>query len=159
MSNDPPPSDWLNFVRKATVTPSLGFGVPRIRKLLGMAQQLQILTLNFNYAGQLSRYCDGLRAGRQGFDPPQRAEVFLCSTASRPALGPSQPPIQRVQWAFSQEVKWSGREAAYSSPSYAQVNNGGAVPPLRHMSPWHGAWLMKQRQLYFHLTPGHPLVH
>jgi hypothetical protein len=45
---------------------------------------------------RLSRYSDGLRAGRSGFDSLQGQGFGLFSTESRPALGPTQPPIQRV---------------------------------------------------------------
>jgi hypothetical protein len=44
--------------------------------------------------GRLSRYSDGLRAGRPGFDSRKGREIFLFSTASKPALGATQPPIQ-----------------------------------------------------------------
>jgi hypothetical protein len=36
------------------------------------------------------------RAGRPGFDSRQGQEIFLFATVSRPALGPTQPPIQSV---------------------------------------------------------------
>jgi hypothetical protein len=62
------------------------------------------------------------------------ARFFLFSTASRPALGPTQPPIQRVPGAFSLGVKRQWREADQSSSSIAEVKNGGAIPPLPHMS-------------------------
>jgi hypothetical protein len=39
-----------------------------------------------------------LRAGRPGFDS-QQCKIFLFSTASRPTLGPTQPPIQCVPGA------------------------------------------------------------
>jgi hypothetical protein len=35
--------------------------------------------------------------------------------------------------------KAAGREADHSPPSSADVKNGGAIPPLPHMSSWHGA--------------------
>jgi hypothetical protein len=57
---------------------------------------------------------DGLRAGRQGFDSRQGQEIFLFSTASRPALGPTQPPTQWVAGALSLGVKRPGREADHS---------------------------------------------
>jgi hypothetical protein len=31
------------------------------------------------------------------------------------------------------------RETAHSRPSSAEVENGGAMPPLPHMSSWHSA--------------------
>jgi hypothetical protein len=40
---------------------------------------------------------------------------------SRPALGPTQPPIQWVPSAFSPEVKRPGREAENSPPVNAEV--------------------------------------
>jgi hypothetical protein len=42
-------------------------------------------------------------------------------TASRTALGPTQPPIQWVLGALSLEVKRPGCEADHSSPSSAEV--------------------------------------
>jgi len=43
------------------------------------------------------------------------------TTVSRPALGPTQPPIQWVQRAPSVGVKWPGHEADHSSPSSTEV--------------------------------------
>jgi hypothetical protein len=70
------------------------------------------------------------RAGRPGFDSFQRQDIFLLSTASRPALGPTQPPIQWVTWALSPWVKRPGPEADLSPPSSAEVKNGRAAQPL-----------------------------
>jgi hypothetical protein len=49
----------------------------------------------------------------------------LFSTASRRALGLTQP---RVQWQPG--VKY---EAQHSCPSRVEVKNGEAIPPLQHM--------------------------
>jgi hypothetical protein len=46
---------------------------------------------------------------------------FLLTTAYRTALGPTQPPIQRVSAALSFGVKRPGREADHSPPSTAEV--------------------------------------
>jgi hypothetical protein len=70
---------------------------------------------------------------------PGRGMIFLLSTASRLALGPTQPPIQWLPGAISQEVKRPVREADHLPPSSAEVKNGGARPPLPHMSSWHNA--------------------
>jgi hypothetical protein len=35
--------------------------------------------------------------------------------------------------------KAAGREADRSLPSSAEIKNGGAIPPLSHMSSWRGA--------------------
>jgi hypothetical protein len=48
-------------------------------------------------------------------------EIFLFTTASRTALGPTKPPIQQVPGALSLGVKWPGREADHSLPSSAEV--------------------------------------
>jgi hypothetical protein len=48
---------------------------------------------------------------------------FLFDSASRTALGPTQPPIQWVPGALSMGVKWSGREADHSPPSSAEVKS------------------------------------
>jgi hypothetical protein len=61
-------------------------------------------------------------------------EIFLYSIASRPALGPTQPPIQWVPVALPQEVKQPGGEADCSPPSSAKIKYSDAVPPLSLMS-------------------------
>jgi len=43
------------------------------------------------------------------------------TTASRTALGPTQPPTQRVPGVISLGVKWPRREAEHSPPSSAEV--------------------------------------
>jgi hypothetical protein len=79
---------------------------------------------------QLSRYSNGLWAGRPGFDSRKGEESVLFSAAPRPALGPIKPPIQWVQGALSHGVKRLGRKANHPTPSGAEVKNGGAILPL-----------------------------
>jgi len=52
-----------------------------------------------------------LRPGKLGFKSQQgqRRDYFLFATASRPTLGPTQPPIQRVLTVFSWWLKRQGR--------------------------------------------------
>jgi hypothetical protein len=60
--------------------------------------------------------------------------IFLLTTASRPALGSTQPPIQWVPGDLSQGVKLPGHEAHHSSPSSAEVKNAWSytsIPPIR----------------------------
>jgi hypothetical protein len=52
---------------------------------------------------------------------PSRGKNFLFSTASRPDLGPTQPPIQWVLGALSLGVKRQGHEADHSPPTSAKV--------------------------------------
>jgi hypothetical protein len=59
---------------------------------------------------ELSQYSDGLQAGQPWFEP-QQGKIFLFSTASRLALGPTQPPIQWVLGALSRGVKQVESEA------------------------------------------------
>jgi hypothetical protein len=54
-------------------------------------------------------------------------EIFHYSTVSRPAMGPTQTPIQCAPGNLSQAVKRSGREADHSLPSNAEIKNGGAI--------------------------------
>jgi hypothetical protein len=80
----------------------------------------------------------GLWVGELGFNSRQSQEIFIYSTASRPALG-AQPAssIQRVLGPLLLGVKWPGCEADHSSPSGAKVKNGGAILLLSHTSHLH----------------------
>jgi hypothetical protein len=64
-----------------------------------------------------------LMAGRSEFDSRQRPGYFLLTTAPRPALGSTQPPVQWVRGAFSLGVKRPSREADHSPPFNAKVKN------------------------------------
>jgi hypothetical protein len=81
------------------------------------------------YTTELSRllfifnYIMGWTIGVLGFDSRRGLEIFLFTTASRTALGPTQPPIQWVSGALSLGVKRSGHEADHSPPSSAEVKN------------------------------------
>jgi hypothetical protein len=61
---------------------------------------------------------------------------FLYSTAFRPALRPTQLPVQMVLGALSPGAQRRVREANYSPPTSAEVKNAGAVPPLLYTSLW-----------------------
>jgi hypothetical protein len=68
------------------------------------------------------------------FDSRRGLGIFLFTTASRTALGPTQPPIQWVPRALSLGVKRPGREADHSPPSRAEVKNAWSytsTPPIR----------------------------
>jgi hypothetical protein len=60
---------------------------------------------------------------------PGRGKNFLFSTASRPALRPTQPPLQYVLRVNSPELKRPGREADRSPSSSVEDKNDGAIPP------------------------------
>jgi hypothetical protein len=59
----------------------------------------------------------------QGFESQQRLEILLFTTASRPALGPTQPPTKEVPGALFWGVKQLRHEADHSPPSNAKVKN------------------------------------
>jgi hypothetical protein len=84
---------------------------------------LQPYTLRF-------RWAMGWMIGALGFESRRRLGIFLFTTASRPALGPTQPPIQRVPGALSLGVKRPGREADHSPPSSSEVKEW--VAPYLH---------------------------
>jgi hypothetical protein len=67
--------------------------------------------------------------------------IFLSTTASRTALGPIQPPIQRVPGTLSLGVKWPGREADHSPPSSTEVKE--CVELYLHF-PWRCAQFKKK---------------
>jgi hypothetical protein len=74
--------------------------------------------------------------------------LFLFSVASRPALGPTQPPIRCVPGVLSSGIKRPEREADLSPPSSAEDKNGGAIPPRPHMPSWHSDLLINYRSKF-----------
>jgi len=78
-----------------------------------------------------------LRAGQRGFDSRQKHKIVLLASASRPALRPIQPPIQRELGSLSSWVKRPERKAGHSPPSSPEIKSG-AMPPLPHTSSWRG---------------------
>jgi hypothetical protein len=72
-------------------------------------------------------------------DKEKNASVI--TTTSRPAVGPTQPPIQWVPGALSVEVQRAGHEADHSPPPFsAEVKNAWSytfTPPIR----FHGVLL------------------
>jgi hypothetical protein len=75
-------------------------------------------------------------------------------TASRLALGPTQPPVLWVPGALFVGIKRSGREANHSPPSSAEVQKCVMLYLHCHNTPsWRGAQLKNaQGQLYFTFT-------
>jgi len=77
--------------------------------------------------------------GRLGFDSWQGQGIFLFATASRLALGPTNPPTQWISRALSPGVKRPGREADHSPPSTAPLHLHGVVL----------SWSQGQLHLYY----------
>jgi hypothetical protein len=78
-------------------------------------------------------YSARLRTLLSGARVPSEVGNFLFSTVSRPALGPTQPPIQCVPGDLSLGVKRPRRETDHSPPSSAKVKSVWSytsTPPL-----------------------------
>jgi hypothetical protein len=67
---------------------------------------------------------------------PGSVKNGLFSRSSRPAVRPTQPPIQWVPGALSPGVKRQGREADHSPPVSAEVNKIWIIHPLPHTPSW-----------------------
>jgi hypothetical protein len=95
------------------------------------------------------------------FDSRSGLGIFLFTTASRTALGPTQTPIQWVPRAISLGVKRPGREADNSASSTAEVKE--CVELYIHSSiRLHGVVLSKKKaqgQPYFLLATIFFIIH
>jgi hypothetical protein len=68
---------------------------------------------------------------------PGRGKLSLLSLSWRPALGPTQPPIQQVQLALSSNVKYPEGETDHLSSTTAFVKNTwiyASTPPYVFMA-------------------------
>jgi hypothetical protein len=79
--------------------------------------------------------------------------MFLFTTAFRPALGPTQSPIQWVTGALSLGVKLPRREADHSPPSSAEVRNAWSYTSTSAICLHCVVWseLKVQAELYLYL--------
>jgi hypothetical protein len=59
--------------------------------------------------------------------------MFLFFKLSRPAVWPTESPVQGVPWGFSPSIKLLGLEVNLTPPSSAEIR---AIPPLLHMPSW-----------------------
>jgi hypothetical protein len=91
--------------------------------------------------------------GVLGFDYWQGLGIFLFTTASRTALGPTQPRIQWVPGALSLGVKRPRREADHSPPSSAEVKEWVGLYLHSPSTPsWRGAQLKHRDNFTFTVT-------
>jgi hypothetical protein len=95
-------------------------------------------------------WATGWTIGVLGFDSRRGLRIFLFTTASRTALGPTQPPLQWVPGALSLGVKRPGSEADHSPPSSAEIKNERSytsTPPTRFT-----AWCLVRDNFTFNFT-------
>jgi hypothetical protein len=79
-----------------------------------------------------------------GFDFRRGLGIFLFPTASRTALGPTQPPVQLVPGVLSLGVKRPERESDHSPPSSTEVKECVEIYIHSPNTPsWCGAQLKK----------------
>jgi hypothetical protein len=107
----------------------------------------------FQKPGRLSDTALSCGLDDRGFESRRRVGIYLFTTASRPALRPTQSLIQWVSWALTLGVKLSGREADHSPLSSAEVKECVELYLHSPNTPsWRGAQLKKvQGWLYFYL--------
>jgi len=94
----------------------------------------------------------------RGFESRQGLGIFQFTTASRPALGPSQPPLQWVPGALSLGVKRPTHESDHSPLSSAEVKNAWSCTSAPNTPSWRGAQLKKKHTDNFTLLYVIPLV-
>jgi hypothetical protein len=75
-------------------------------------------------------------------------------------MWPSQPPIQFLPGDVSLGEKQQRRQTDHSTPSSAEVNNSGVIPPLSHIPSWHSAEVHTkiQGQLYPFFSYSHYII-
>jgi len=74
-------------------------------------------------------------------------DFLLFTTASRPALWPTQPPIQSVRWVVAPGVKRPRRKADYSFPPNAEFKNAWSYTSIPHTRCWCGTGLSRMINL------------
>jgi hypothetical protein len=96
-----------------------------------------ILRENYNKRPNLNVYVNPIR----WFESRLRLGIFLLTTASRPALGSTYPPIQWVPGALSLGVKWRGVKPNAHLHLAPRPWMRGAIPPLPNTLSWRGSQL------------------
>jgi hypothetical protein len=98
---------------------------------------------NSKEGGHLDMFFSEFFGFTLSFDPRQGQSIFPLAFVSRPALRPTQPPIQWVPGVLSPRRKARlGRDADHSPPSSAEVKN---VQALYFLSPLSPSWRYRDR--------------
>jgi hypothetical protein len=96
-----------------------------------LIQYIRSYPLYLGEPGKRSRYSDSLRAGRSGDRIPVRRDFLHLS---RPASGPTQPPVQWVP-GLSWGQRQPGRDADHTPPSSAEVKKELSYTSTHPMGP------------------------
>jgi hypothetical protein len=119
----------LHLVAESCIICSSRFRRP-VRKLLDTPSYAQASKLASSQKISQQKLCDsslGIELatswtiGVLEFDSRRELGIFLFTTASKTALGPTQPPIHWLPGALFLGVKRPGREADHSPPSSDEV--------------------------------------
>jgi hypothetical protein len=96
----------------------------------------RVIIQKFHSPLSFCRYSYMLHPWRTAFrSVHRRGKIIFFSTASRPAVGPT----QWVPAAVFPGKRRRGREAYHLPPSSAQIRNCRAIPPHLILSSWPGA--------------------
>jgi hypothetical protein len=130
---------WCNKVSPRTLQTALVFTYINGKNFISLPLHVHCISpfvMSDNLASELSHDGDGgggggggggddtgWTIGFLGFESQRELGIFLFTSASRTALGPTQPPIQWVPGAPFLGVKRPMRETVHSPPSSAEVKN------------------------------------
>jgi hypothetical protein len=92
----------------------------------------------------------GYRLDDRGFESWQSLGIFLFTTVSRRALGPTQSHIWWLPRALSLGVKWPGCEADHSLPPSIEVKNSWSYTPLPQYAFMAWCSVKAQGQIYLY---------
>jgi len=112
---------------------------------------LRITASSLGEPGKFNGIALGYGLDDRRLESLQGLGIFLFSTASRPALVPTHPPIQWLKGGFSFGIKRPRREADQSPPSSAEVKStwSYASAPQYAFMVWFS--VKAQGQLYLFL--------
>jgi hypothetical protein len=116
-----PPHLCLNWFPYQSLMASQSVADVTMLSVLRDISNSSLFNIRVVIAQSVLLWARGWTIGVVGFDYRRGLGIFLFTTTSRTALGPTQPPTQWLPGAFSLGVKRLGREVDHSPPSSAEV--------------------------------------